>query len=262
MKKQLLGRYLLVDMKRAFTSWRFAAGIMGVFMVLEVAAFESRQWQICVLNSFNLVIYSMPFLLTLIFTTLVFGQCFCEDIEHHYIRLMVIRGNLKTYTVSKAITIMVSSIVTMTAAILLFAAVLHMKYPWISLEESTYETLVQQGSFHCLLKNGNYVLYFTLCGIQYGIFSGVMSLLAALFSLIYHDTLFVPSTPVMAWYGIQYLESSLFPNSAFGLHNIFSISSRAADSDLLSFGYVLLTGIILSVLITAGIYKGLKKQTA
>lgn len=260
MKEKIFLKYWLLDMKRAFLSWKFLGGIVGTFMVLEFAALETKQWQISVLNSFCLVKYSMPFLLTLIFTTLVFGQCFCEDIDYHYIRLLIIRGNLKSYVISKIITIMLSSIVTITVAILLFVFILRINCPWISLEETTYEALIQTGSFRYFLLNHNFFIYYLFCGIQYGLWAGVMSIIAALFSLMYRDPLFVLSIPLIIWYCIQYYGAAVFESDMLNLDLIYDISYNIWNNDVLSFLYACFVSVILSSLLGQIIYKILQRQ--
>lgn len=263
MKIKLLWKYILADMNRAFISWKFPFAIAGVFIILEFAAFESRQWHFSVLNTFHLVIYSMPFLLSLIFTTLVYGQCFCEDMEHQYIRMLVMRGNLRLYTIAKLITLMVSAVAVMALAVLLFAGVLRLQYPWINLEigGSDYEILLQDGSFREILRRGNYILYFLLCGIQYGIFAGVMSAVAALFSLLYRDRLFVLAIPLVLRYCIQYYGSKLFENPKLDVNKIFNVSYNVWNHDGFSFLYACLIGIGLSGITGSLIYRILKRQS-
>lgn len=259
-KFRLFYRYLILDMKRAFISWKFLGGIAGVFLVLGFAALETKQWHISVLNAFSLIVYSMPFLLTLIFTTFVFGQCFCEDIAHRYIRLLIIRGNIKTYVLSKVITIFFSSMITMTVGIFLFVLVLHVKYPWINLEESTYEALLMDGSFRYFLSNKNFLLYFFSCGVQYGLLAGLMSVFAALFSLIYHDTLFVLSIPLVLWYCIQYYGAALFSSAKLNLNFIYDIQYNVWDNDICSFLYACFVAAVIGMLLGVIIYKLIKRQ--
>ena len=200
MKGGLLRRYIAIDMKRAFCSWKIIVSILGICLVMGIASLETRIWQLSVLNSYYYVIYSMPFLLTLIFTTFAFGNCFCEDIEHSYIRFQVIRGNLQLYVISKVIVISLSAVFTMMMGMLLFVLVLRMNFPWIDLAEGTFETLAEYGSFRLFLENGNYIVYFIFCGIQYGLLAAVLAVAAALFSLLYHDALFVLSVPLIVRY--------------------------------------------------------------
>ncbi len=260
MKRGLLRRYIAIDMKRAFCSWKIIVSILGVCLVMGIASLETRIWQLSVLNSYYYVIYSMPFLLTLIFTTFAFGHCFCEDIEHAYIRFQVIRGSLRAYVISKVIVIALSAVFTMMMGMLLFVLVLRMNFPWIDLTEGTFETLSEYGAFRLFLKNGNYIVYYLFCGIQYGLLAAVLAVAAALFSLLYHDVLFVLSVPLIVWYLIQYYSDLLPQYEQLNPNAVYDISCNVWDHDWLSFAYAWGVSVLAIVLLGAAIYQMIKRQ--
>lgn len=202
----------------------------------------------------------MPFLLTLIFTTFAFGHCFCEDIEHSYIRFQVIRGNLRLYVISKVIVISLSAVFTMMMGMLLFVLVLRMNFPWIDLAEGTFETLAEYGSFRLFLKNGNYIVYFLFCGIQYGLLAAVLAVTAALFSLLYHDVLFVLSVPLIVRYLIQYYSDLLPGYDQLNPNAIYDISYNVWDHDWLSFAYAGGVSVLAIVLLGMAIFQMIKRQ--
>lgn len=202
----------------------------------------------------------MPFLLTLIFTTFAFGHCFCEDIEHSYIRFQVIRGNLQLYVISKVIVISLSAVFTMMMGMLLFVLVLRMNFPWIDLAEGTFETLAEYGSFRLFLKNGNYIVYFLFCGIQYGLLAAVLAVTAALFSLLYHDVLFVLSVPLIVRYLIQYYSDLLPGYDQLNPNAIYDISYNVWDHDWLSFAYAGGVSVLAIVLLGMAIFQMIKRQ--
>ena len=260
MKGGLFRRYIAIDMKRAFCSWKIIVSILGICLVMGIASLETRIWQLSVLNSYYYVIYSMPFLLTLIFTTFAFGNCFCEDIEHSYIRFQVIRGNLQLYVISKVIVISLSAVFTMMMGMLLFVLVLRMNFPWIDLAEGTFETLAEYGSFRLFLENGNYIVYFIFCGIQYGLLAAVLAVAAALFSLLYHDALFVLSVPLIVRYLIQYYSDLLPGYDQLNPNAIYDISYNVWDHDWLSFTYAGGVSVLAIVLLGMAIYQMIKRQ--
>ena len=252
--------YILVDLKRVFLSWRVPAGILGVWCVMEFASFETKQWQMSVLNSYALVVYSMPFLLTYIFTTFLFGQCFCEDQEFHYIRLMVLRGNLKRYVRSKCAVIVVSAMITMALGTMLYVTVLKFRYPWVNTAEETYGRLVSSGSFGSVLARGYYPAYFFLCGIQYGILAGILALAASLLSLFHTDRLFVLSAPLVIWYFVQYYAGAVFDDERWDITCIFDVQNNLWGNDVVSFFYACLTGAVLCTVLGVVIYCVIKRQ--
>ena len=172
----------------------------------------------------------------------------------------MIRGNLRLYVISKVIVISLSAVFTMMMGMLLFVLVLRMNFPWIDLAEGTFETLAEYGSFRLFLENGNYIVYFIFCGIQYGLLAAVLAVAAALFSLLYHDALFVLSVPLIVRYLIQYYSDLLPEYDQLNPNAIYDISYNVWDHDWLSFAYAGGVSVLAIVLLGMAIYQMIKRQ--
>ncbi|MBS6736369.1 MAG: hypothetical protein KH275_14500 [Clostridiales bacterium] len=57
--------------------------------------------------------YGMLFMLSLVFASFPFSGCFCEDFENKYVYPQIERGNLNKYAISKIMTIMLVTVLTM-----------------------------------------------------------------------------------------------------------------------------------------------------
>lgn len=231
----VLFRYLKMDAYRAIGSYKFVIGILGVAGVMLAALLDGIGFELDVLYVFSLVLYGMPFMLTFVFCSHAYSGCFCEDYENKYIHIATIRGNLWAYTASKVITIFAISILTMALGFLLFVGVLRCFLPWISEGSSQYESLVAAGGLRSFLSKGDFIVYYMLAGVQFGMLSGLLSLVAAYFSLFIPNKLLTLSIPVMLFYFIDYISAFVAGRNSISLHMIFSASNNLFGNETLAF---------------------------
>ena len=121
-RRVTLWNYLRVDLYRSVVSWRFLAGILGIAFTMYFASLEGIASDTNVTYMVWLIVYGMPFMLSLVFAAFPFSGCFCEDFENKYAYLQIERGNLNLYTVSKIITIMLAAVLAMTAGVILYVS--------------------------------------------------------------------------------------------------------------------------------------------
>ena len=174
-----LWNYLRADLYRAVVSWRFLTGALGVTLTMYLASMEGIAGDTNVTYVVWLIVYGMPFMLSLVFSAFPFSGCFCEDFENKYAYLQIERGNLNLYTVSKIITIMLAAVLAMTAGVILYVSILHIWLPWFDAGDAVCQSAAALGGFRGVIGSGHYLLYFALFGLQYGILAGVLALLAA-----------------------------------------------------------------------------------
>lgn len=161
--------YLRVDMRRAICSWKFLMGVAGVSMVMYIASLEGIASDTSVVYVVWLIVYGMLFMLSLVFSVFPFVCCFCEDFEQKYGYLQIERGNLRSYTCSKVLTMMLVSACTMMLGMLLYVSFLHLQLPWFREDEAICQSALTVGGFRWILKKKWYFLYFACFGLQYGI---------------------------------------------------------------------------------------------
>ena len=112
-RKITLWNYLRVDLYRSIVSWRFLAGILGIAFTMYFASLEGIASDTNVTYMVWLIVYGMPFMLSLVFASFPFSGCFCEDFENKYVYPQIERGNLNKYAISKIMTIMLVTVLTM-----------------------------------------------------------------------------------------------------------------------------------------------------
>ena len=241
-----LWNYLRADLYRAVVSWRFLTGALGVTLTMYLASMEGIAGDTNVTYVVWLIVYGMPFMLSLVFSAFPFSGCFCEDFENKYAYLQIERGNLNLYAASKIITIMLATILAMTTGVILYVSILHIWLPWFDAGDAVCQSAAALGGFRGVIGSGHYLLYFALFGLQYGILAGVLALLAAYVSLFISNRLLTLAVPFMGFYFISYYSGALFgANEKLNLTYIFNASYNLWNNDIASFAYAIFTGVLL-----------------
>lgn len=251
-------KYLGIDLKRAFYSWRFPVGILGVCGVMIFSSLENSQWHISVLNAFSLITYSMPFLLTFVFAAVGYSGAFCDDIECRYITVQILRGDVRSYTAAKMTTVFINGMCIMTLGMLLYAIILKFRFPWSSEIEGTFEMLLEQGGFRGILEREWFPAYIVLFSMQFGLAAGMLSAAAAYVSLFYSNKLFVLSSPLVIWYFAQHAGEWL-GGKVLNPYVIFCGSNRVFDRDILCVLYAAMVSIGVSLLLIRASRKKLER---
>ena len=122
---------------------------------MYVASLEGIAGDTSVTYMVWLIVYGMPFLMCLVFSAFPF------------------------YAFSKTVTVMLSAAGAMTAGVVLYVSILHTGLPWFDAEDAVCQSAVTLGGFRGVISGGHYLLYFALFGLQFGILSGILALLAA-----------------------------------------------------------------------------------
>lgn len=253
-----LYNYIKIDLYRAFCSWRFVVGVLGVFFTLVIATFQSIKSYVSVIHIYYIIVYGMPFIITLIFSTLPYAGCFCDDFENKYISIQIIRGKASQYVFSKIVVIFISSIITITLGTFLYVCFLRCLAPWVS-NESIYEYALTSGGFRTILKRGYFIIYYILFGMQFGILAGILSMIASYISLYIYNRLLVLSLPIMSFYFIDYFINLIFGEGTYNLNAVFSGSMNIWDNDLYSFLFALIIGILSLIIIYILTYRKIER---
>lgn len=255
-KKITILSYIKMDLYRSIFTWRFFAGILGVFLVMIIATFEDINLDSSVVYIFYLVTYGMIFLMTYIFCTFVYGGCFCEDYENKYISIQVIRGSLKQYVLSKVLIIFFTSILVMTFGILIY--ILFIRYalntPWIKVNDNMYEDLMHTGGFRNILKRQQFILYYILYGIQAGALAGILSLISSYVSLYIPNKLLLVTVPSMSFYFLNQFISRM----GFPFYSIFDAKNTMCNNYVLSLFCTLGITLVCLMCMYYAIYKKIK----
>lgn len=242
--------YLKMDLYRCFFSVQMLLAILGVCAVHVLIPQQFVEPRVSVFRSFNVAWSSNAMVLVYIFTTLAYGQSFCEDMEHGYYKYAVIRGDASAYAISRCMVIVFSAILVMAGGRLLFVLGMRFFYPWeapFNLED--VEILMERGCFTSLLKEGHYLLYVLIHGIWQGIWAAVLALLSALVSFYTTNKLLVLAFPIMAHHLIRRIMHLLDGEwMEFDPDHIFLINYNAWRDQRISLAVGAVSGVFLCLL--------------
>ena len=244
-------RYIFSDLKRALCSWKFFISVVGVaatFFLFGGKPYEG--YSIIEMYQFN--IYQIQTLLVYIFCILPYGDAICQDMEYRFCQLMIIRGKIYFYSISKAISVFLTSLLTMVLGTALYIMVIRTQYYELAWVLEKYI----QGAFNSLISYGMHIQYVILCSIQIGFLTGILSLICATASLYIVNRLFIFSLPVISYYALCYLSEVIFGD--YGLHLIYYPIYIVFDNEWLSFLITFLVTCILFIIFTYIINKKLK----
>lgn len=85
--------YLVTDMYRALARKEMWIGILGVALSMFFALESLTELDISVIDTLLYSSYGVGFKLSFVFCALPFGTAFCEELENHYIKYLLIRGD-------------------------------------------------------------------------------------------------------------------------------------------------------------------------
>lgn len=200
--------YLRNDLKRAILSWNFLISCVGVagtmfFSIYHMTTVTS------VYRAYADASYFIPYIIAMTFCALVYAGSFVEDYENRYIYLLILRGNIKRYVISKICSICLVAVLTMVIGTLCFALVIHIKVPWTIDVDLVYDDAL-------LVTLGKYkdsVLYFIIHSVYMGNLAAILSVVAAYISLFWKNKIVVLSLPFIIYYLSVYCTTRIFPES-------------------------------------------------
>lgn len=247
MKQGRRTHYFGTDLYRAFTGKEIWIGALGVTFAMLFALGSLEELESSVIDTVIFSAYNVGFMLTFVFCAFPFGGAYCEELENQYERHLLIRGNLRKYVIAKSAVIFLSSIVTMTLGVVLFAVICRTRLPWIDME--TYDSNV---AYEGLLQNGNYILWTAVYGAQWGIWAGCLSVVSAFCSLYISNRLLLLAMPVLLDQILTELGTDNFRRiSWLDPHTVFdascSIFGNSAQTLLWAFGAGLAVTVIFGV---------------
>lgn len=247
--------FLYGDLRRALLSIRFPVGVLGVAFALFYSLYRMSNI-LSVYAAYIDALYFIPFAFALLFCAFPFSESLIEDIEHKYIQLLVMRGSLKKYTLSKVILIYMSAIVVMILGTLLFTILAHLQAPWELKDEYLYTDIFTK----IFWKNGFHLLFFASHSFFIGLLAGNLALLAAYVSLFWQEKLLVVAFPFLAYYLVIYYEYGIFGNIVWlDIRQIFNLSYDVWNNPVYSILWPIIVSLFIAVFMGIGIYRKLRR---
>ncbi len=219
-------RYLFIEYRRAFFSYKFIIGVIGVTITHFLSIFKIAGINSSVYNTYITARYFIPFIVSMTFCTMCYAQSLCEDQEHFFLRQLNMRKSLRIYTISKIIVISMTAILAMVLGTMIFVLIVHVKVPWV-LQGEILNTDILANFFQ---RTQFFPLYFVTDSLYTGMLAAMISVLAAYISLFWKNKLFVLSIPFMSfflwnyfiknlWNEISFLDFGLIFNPSLNLNN-------------------------------------------
>lgn len=239
-------RYFRSDSLRMLSDRRTYLSILGATIALFFAL-EHSGIQGGVLQTFATTRAQSGELLCYVFCAMPFASVFCEDLENRYIYYSVGRGNLTYYTLSKAIHIYLSSIITMVGGVFCFCLLVRCMVPWSDPLEVNWLESLQAGCYGFLLTSAHYLIYCLAYAFHLGLMAGMLSLAAAYISLYVPSRIITLTAPVLLLQILRQISGmSIFSVYSFELYNKYF----ANDLQCLLFAMGL--SIVPSILLVIG----------
>ena len=253
--------YIQADMHRILCRKETCLAILGVAAALFFSVGNVQDFEGSVIQTFLFATYNVGFLLSFVFCALPYGTAYCEELENHYIRYSVIRGNLRNYVASKTVTIFFSAVSVMTLGCILFALLLSCfsSLPW--LDGNTYESIVRHSGYLPLASQKQYIAWVGAYGLQWGIYAGCLALAASYASLYISNRLLVLAMPALVHQAIVELGTDTFRQYApFDPLVVFNAQYHLFGSDWKMLSWAFGIGAGLSAAIGAASYFRMKKR--
>lgn len=244
-------RFLFCEFRRIFFSSYFFTGVIGVAAAQFLSIYKVVGINTSVYTTYICAVYFIPYLMSFMFCALPYAQSFCEDIEHSYIRQIIMRKELRSYTALRVILIYLSAVVTMVLVTLIFVALIRLKVPWIRVDDAIGRDILAQ----IFINSGNYILYFFVHSIYSGILAAFLVLLAVYASLFWKNKLWILSMPFMVYCLLTYYLRRVFENiPQLDISVMFNPAYNVWNNALISIVWPIGISIILTVIIGRRIY--------
>lgn len=251
--------YISTDIHRILHRKETYLGVLGVTAALFFSIGNVNDISVSVIYTFLLSTYSVGFVLSFVFCVLPYGTVYSEELENHYMRYLISRGDLKKYVFSKTITTFLSSILVMGAGCMLFALLCASRLPWI--DSQTYESIKNSAGYLTLISQKLYILWFGVYGIQWGIFAGCLSLAAEFFSLYISNKLLVLAMPIFLYQIVIELGTGTFRKyGKFDPLIIFDARYNLFENDLKMILWALVVGVTFAIIVGVASYFKIKKR--
>lgn len=257
MKKSKIQDFLKVDIIRIITNRAQLYLILGVVLSLFFSLESFEDIGKSVLYLFDNATSRIGNIIIFIFCTCAYAPSLSEDLETHYLRYTIIRGNLRKYIISKVLVIFVSAVIIMTLGCILFAIIASFFGPWQ--DTDTAEFIINYGLYGWAINSGHILVWIALYSFQRGILAGILALSSTYLSLFVPNKMLVITGPALIYQVI--LECGYGIYSKFSILDpiiIFNANYSTIKSDFMAFLWALTVGIISSLILVVAISKKIR----
>lgn len=251
------------DIRRAF-GWTFYMTIIISVFFMFVIMLERNMQEGSVFTIVEDIAYTCEYMLVLAFATVPYAHAFVEDFERKMIYQIVTRGSLLKYVLSKALSIFLSSVLSVTISMLLFVGILRLSgYAWMSDFIVQYYELNGIGfpdlELWWMLDSGYEFLFYLLAGLQLGFLAAIVALASATLSLFIKNKMMITIFPVICLYVMyEYLSGIL--GYGYGIYQLFDIFQNYTFLGNHFFTRACIETVGIYAVLTMVIYKRIKRM--
>lgn len=153
-------RYIKMDFRRSFLSWRFfcciLAGLLTMLFAGNYFIFKGEYSVEFILS--NALGPAATFVIMIgIIPLFPYAGSYAQDYQENVIRYYSIRGGLRHYLISKYLIAIMAGMITYGITVLIFVGILTIYFP-VSISDHTGAI-----GYELYLEKGQYLLYFLMC---------------------------------------------------------------------------------------------------
>lgn len=243
--------YIKSDLKRAFQIKKVGIASIGIMFVMFFSIYKMAKIT-SVYQAYTDAIYFIPFMMAMTFCAIPFGGAISEDVEYKYFYMLLLRGSIREYVVSKVIVTYISAIVTMIIGVFCFVIFVHISVPW-------QETIiVEDGLLNVLGGTTHGMLYFGIHSFFMGLLAANLVMVSATLSLFWPNKLLQMSMPFMLYYVLIYYCGKLFPDiPGLNIQFMFNPSYNTWNNQKMSFVLPIIISIAIAIVMGMCINKQL-----
>lgn len=243
-------RSLRIDLKRAFCSWRFLVSILSGTGVCFFTLLFCGYYKVDTLYAWTLLHDRAQAFLALLVGIIPYSLCFFDDFENGNIKNILGRISVTSYTVSKAIAVLLSTICAFILGKMAFVFIFSLKYPIISDQINTLDILSSKYFlFYGLLVEEHYLTYFFVCAFQKALYCGILSYLVMTVSLVIPNKAVVYSLPIAVFYVLNFYINTNLGVEYLNFSRIFDSATKIWPYDWLSFIYSIFIAFMVYILL-------------
>ena len=197
--KDLLSN-IRMDLPRAFFSYAFFLSVFGVCMALffsivpQLRASANGSMQLDVLNLYNLAHFQGFSILSAIFATVPYSLSFCMDWNNQFIRSVIIRTDVRSYSISKVLTSALAGGSAVALGEALFIIFLYLNFSLVGAND------LNSLEYGNLISEGHFIIFFVLQTLIKFFAAAFFATLALWISTYFNNVFVTLAVPVLSFY--------------------------------------------------------------
>lgn len=264
-KRSGLFAALRADCARVLSSWQLYTAILGVACLNLLNVWDELQYMLFTIHDKPTVFYmyyihnAMGPYIVVFLCALPFASSFCTDWNNRYARYSVIRSSARSYGWAKVIVTAMTGFLAIFIGTALFLGILAIFLPVYDAGQP-----ITRGPFQELLSGFGPLAYFAASILFDALGYGFLAVFALWVSTKITNVFVVMSSPIILYYGWQYLCGAAgLPDIAVFQHvmDITFLQKKIQDAGacmLYAGGYFLILILLFGVLFTAGVKRRMK----